>query len=230
MKILAIDTSSGTESIALLEDGSTVGEWLSTRVGLHSRYLVGNIKRFLESLRVELSEIELFAVTTGPGSFTGLRVGISTVKGLSWTLGRAVAGVSTLESLAMNVSPTEATICPLMDARQKELYTALFRYRGRELERLTEDRCVKIESFIEFLEESGREDVILLGDGIEAAEKVIDVGQRRWITLPERFWHVGAHNVGILAWQKGIRESPHRLVPNYIRKSHAEIKKEGGSR
>ncbi len=230
MKILAIDTSSGTESIALLEDGSLVGEWLSARVGLHSRYLVGNTKRFLESMRVELSEVELFAVTTGPGSFTGLRVGISTVKGLSWTLGRAVAGVSTLEALAMNVSHTETIICPLMDARQKEVYTALFRYRGRELERLTEDRTVRIEGLGEFLEEGGREDVILLGDGIEPAREALKGCGKRKLILPERFWYVRAHNVGILAWQKGMKESPYRLVPNYIRKSHAEIKKEGGSR
>ncbi len=225
MKILAIDTSSGSESVALLEDDTLVGEWLSVEVGLHSRYLVGNIKRFLESMRVKLQDIGLFAVTTGPGSFTGLRVGISTVKGLAWTLKRPVAGVSTLSALAMNVPPSEEIICPVVDAKQNELYTALFRYRGGRLERLTEDGNVKVDGFKEFLKERGVERVILLGDGIRVIE-ADSVGT----VLPERFWYVRAHNVGLLAWQRGTGESAHRLVPNYIRKSHAELKKEGASR
>ncbi len=229
MKILAIDTSSGSESVALLEDGRLLGEWLSTDVGLHSRYLVGNVKRFLESQRVGLKEIGLFTVTTGPGSFTGLRVGISTVKGLSWVVGSPVAGVSTLEALAMNVSPVEGVICPLIDAKQKEVYTALFRYRGGELERLTEDRNIKIERLAEFLEDSP-EELILLGDGIKASEGVLTGVNNIKLTMPERFWHVRAHNVGIIAWKRGIKESPHRLVPTYIRKSHAELKKEDASR
>ena len=228
MRILAVDTSAGSESIALVEDGTPVGEWFSTRVGLHSRYLVGNIKRFVESMGVGLGEIELFAVTTGPGSFTGLRVGISTIKGLAWVSGRATAGVSTLEALAMNIGPTERTICPIMDAKQKELYTALFRYRDGRLERLTEDRNIRIDAFGQFLRgvEGG---IILVGDGIgvrpEGLKEKKEVG-----LAPERFWHVRAQCVGLVAWQKGLKYSPHNLVPAYIRKSHAELKKEESSR
>lgn len=139
MKILAIDTSSQSASCAVTEEGKLLGEFFTNVKLTHSQTILPMVENLLEQTRVALPEIGLFAVTDGPGSFTGLRIGLSAVKGMAHALGKGCVGVSTLEALAWNLSGMDAAVCPVLDARCSQVYTALFRSGGDFPERLADD-------------------------------------------------------------------------------------------
>jgi len=121
MKILAIDTSTPSESIALLEDDQLIAELTTCIQKTHAERLLPSIKTLLDNIGTKLEHIDGFALAIGPGSFTGLRIGLSTIKGLAWSLNKKVAGISTLEALAMNLPYSDKPVCPMLDARKKEV-------------------------------------------------------------------------------------------------------------
>ena len=124
--MLAIDTSTTSGSVALFAGDILIAECTVGEVGVHAGWLMGAIAALLDGARVSINDLGLLAFSHGPGSFTGLRIGVSTIKGLAWSAGIPVAGVSTLEALAYNARYSNLPVCPVLDARKKEVYAALY--------------------------------------------------------------------------------------------------------
>ena len=176
MKILAIDTSALVATAALCEDETPIAV-SSQKSGLtHSATMLPIIKNIMDNTGTSIDDIDMFAVSEGPGSFTGIRIGISTVKGLAFGKNKICVGVSTLEAMARTVASfcTDALICPVMDARRNQLYNAIFEYRGGKLLRVTPDRTVMADDLARELE-SGDEndDYILVPTGMIDIDELI---------------------------------------------------------
>lgn len=193
--------------------------------GQHAAWLLPAIKAHLERAGLDISQIDLFAVTTGPGSFTGLRIGISTVKGLAWPLGKKTVGVSTLAALAMNIPYSARIVCPVLDARKNEIYTALYDTAGGHPRAVMNDAAMPIDALCEEISRRGLADsVVFLGSGLEVYSKRIEE------RLPTAHLATGlsmirAVVVGALGYERaGDAVEPSMLSPVYLRKSEAEIK------
>ncbi len=164
MKILAIDSSAKAVSVAITEDKNLLGEFF-VNVGLtHSQTLMPMVEEILKNTRLKISDIDAFAVSTGPGSFTGLRIGIAAIKGLAFADATPCIGVSTLYSMAYNFAGENAVICAVMDARCNQVYNAIFDICDEKITRLTSDRTISIEE-LSFELEKLEKKVILVGDG-----------------------------------------------------------------
>ena len=234
MLILAMETSTLAGSIALLdappEDQGLphiLGEVILNVPATHSERLLPAIDRLLADACLTVRQIQGIALAIGPGSFTGLRIGVSTVKGLAFALGVPVVGVPTLDALAQNLRYAQGLVCPIIDARKKEVYAALFRADGRG--RLTkesddwvlapEDLCARIP-----------EPVIFLGNGIEAYGGVLrERLASRALFAPPEFSFPRAVHVGCLSiprFHKGQTVDLFSFAPTYIRRSEAEIHQE----
>ena len=176
MKILAIDTSALVATAALCEDETPIAV-SSQKSGLtHSATMLPIIKNIMDNTGTSIDDIDMFAVSEGPGSFTGIRIGISTVKGLAFGKNKICVGVSTLEAMARTVASfcTDALICPVMDARRNQLYNAIFEYRGGKLLRVTPDRTVMADDLARELESGeDNDDYILVPTGMIDIDELI---------------------------------------------------------
>jgi tRNA threonylcarbamoyladenosine biosynthesis protein TsaB len=227
MKVLGINTSTIFGSIGLVDTDRVMGEYSLNIPITHSERLMTCIDRLLTDAKVDLGEVEGFSITLGPGSFTGLRIGISTVKGLAFATGRPVVGVSTLHALALNVCDSADEICPILDARKKEVYTARFRAdTPHRMKRLTPDRVISPQDLVREIHGP----VTFLGDGLEVYGGFLKrkLGRRASFVAPELDYVHGAvvARLGIRLIMKGKTLDLARLVPHYIRRSEAEIKRE----
>lgn len=219
MKILSVDTSAVCASVAVTE-GERIISLCSTNAGLtHSRTLLPMIDSALKNSETELSDIDFFACSAGPGSFTGIRIGIAAVKGLADGTGKKCLSVSTLEALAYNLLGQDVIACSVMDARCNQVYCAIFDVCENEVKRLTEDEAIKIDDLKEKL--SGfKKKIVFVGDGAEICEKAL--GYRAAAALT-RFQN-GA-SVGICAFRNFSEEkllSAAELMPVYLRLPQAE--------
>ncbi len=224
MKILALESSAKAASVALCEDEMLIAESYQNCGLTHSRTLMPMCEALLANSGLTLGDVELIACANGPGSFTGLRIGLSTAKGLAWAKGTPCAGVSTLEAMAWNLAGFEGTICCAMDARRKQVYNAIFRAKNGELERLCEDRAISLEEL--FQEEKMRAGgQIIVGDG---AKLCYDYGREQGIPLrlaPEnlRFQHAyGVARAALEQVRAGKVTTGAALAANYLRLSQAE--------
>lgn len=171
MKILAIEASGPVAGCALWEDGTLTAEYSVQYKKKHSQSLVPMLDEMREMIDLDLSGIDFIAVTSGPGSFTGLRIGAATVKGLGLALDKPVLPVPTVDSLACNLYGTDRLICPLMDARRQQVYTGI--YENRDGLNVLHPQCVTaLADIAEELNRLGRE-VIFLGDGVPVNEKAL---------------------------------------------------------
>jgi tRNA threonylcarbamoyladenosine biosynthesis protein TsaB len=168
MRLLAVDTTSTRASIAVLEDTTVRGEREFQTPAGHAQQLLPEIDRLLDSLKWSLGDIEAFAVAVGPGSFTGLRIGIASVEGLSFATGRPVVGVSTLDATAARYPSREGLVAPFLDARREEIFGALFRTHRDpfELETVVDPVCERSEAFLARLKGLPREPILFAGDAI----------------------------------------------------------------
>lgn len=228
MNILALDTSSRAASCAILRDGALAGEFF-INIGLtHSQTAMPMVEKLLEQTMIQLNDIDVFAICTGPGSFTGLRIGISCVKGMAMAANKPCAGVPTLMALAGGVCLFEGYVCPVMDARRGQLYTSLFESAGGRLRRLREDEAISISELGEILRELSSR-VMLVGDGAQLCmEELCEIKSLR--IAPERFLHQRASAVADIAYgmaQKGELTSPGDLAPSYLRLPQAERERLG---
>lgn len=214
MRILAFESSAGPASVALMEDGRIVAEsWQNMRL-THSATLLPMAEDLLKNTGVTLAEIDIFAVAHGPGSFTGLRIGISTVKGLAAALEKPCVGVSTLEAMAAMQPDGDGTLCCVMDARVGQVYNALFDLRDGT--RLCEDRTITLaELGAELHARGGR--VVLCGDGAEIARDAMGVGE---IAAEQLRWQ-RASGVAYAAREKQPISAA-ELTPEYHRLPQAE--------
>jgi len=226
MLILAIDTSSKSASIALLRDSDILSEIVVNLDVNHSLILLPAVDHLLRLSRIEPEEIDLFACTIGPGSFTGLRVGASTVKGLALATGKPIAGVSTLEALAFNITGPETTVCPMLDAKKDQVYTALYR-TGRDyaLEKIVSERVTYVRGFLQFIDEK----VIFVGDGaVKYAGLISEMLPGKSYFASVCHQHVRAAVVGLLGRKKyseGDVLDSVNFAPTYLRVSEAEMKR-----
>ena len=229
--ILAVDTSTTSGSMALVEDGRLVSEWTVGDVGTHADWLMRNIGRMLEGSSVTPEALDVLAVASGPGSFTGLRIGVSTVKGLAWALGKKVVGVSTLKALAMNLLYANGPVCPVLDARKKEVYAALYRPSGDGFEVLLPERAIQPAKLLDEIEELFRAGelsapVYFTGTGLTVYGKAVTERLSEARLAPEPLWHIRASSVARLALEAAASGAvePSALSPVYLRKSEAELK------
>jgi len=223
MRILAVETATLAGSAALLEDGQVIGATSLEIPVTHSERLMAMVDRLLHECARDIEKMDALAVSIGPGSFTGLRVGIATVKGLALTLGLPVAPVPTLDALASNLPFADATVCPLLDARKGEVYCSLYRWRGDRMERLSEYLASSPQAAAARLTPP----VIVIGDGVPACRPFLarlGPGVRE---APASHAAPAAAVVGLLG--SSILASGHAvagdaLQPLYLRASEAELK------
>ena len=222
MKILAIDTSAIVATVAVTEDTKPLAQYTINNGNTHSETLLPMIESVLKSLSLEVSDIDLFALSAGPGSFTGVRIGAATIKGLSFDSGKPCAEVSTLEALAQNLVLYKGLICPVMNARRSQVYTALFRSDGKELIRLMPDSAIAISELDEILAKYG-EPIALVGDGYEITEK--DLKSTSIIYVPKAQRMQSALSVASVAYKHYLNDDicdDRSLSVNYLRPSQAE--------
>lgn len=220
MLILAFESSAKAASVALCEGNSLISQYTQNSGLTHSRTLLPMAEDLLKNAEKSISDIDLFAVAHGPGSFTGIRIGVSTVKGLAWAAGKPCTGVSTLEAMAWHGVAAGGYICPVMDARRNQVYNALFKITDGKPVRLCEDRAVALS---ELAEDVKRLDapVFLVGDGAGiTADHLISEGLS-CIIAPENLCWQSAWGVAMAALDKkpGNADS---LLPVYLRLSQAE--------
>ncbi|RGX56088.1 MULTISPECIES: tRNA (adenosine(37)-N6)-threonylcarbamoyltransferase complex dimerization subunit type 1 TsaB [Anaerotruncus] len=224
MKILALDTSSQSASCAILEDDKLLGEFYGNVNLTHSQTIMPMVESLLTQTRVALSEIGLFAVTEGPGSFTGLRIGLSAVKGMAHALEKPCAGVSTLEALAWNLCGPDCVVAPVLDARCSQVYTALFRWKDGVLIRLAPDEAITIKELSTRLKNLGT-CVLLVGDGAKMCYTILkdELPGLGLVSPAARFTR--AASVALAAQRiaaRGGTVAPDALAPAYLRLPQAE--------
>ena len=234
MKIMGFDTAAKTASVAITEDGNLLSEFYLDSGFTHSETVLPMAKSLLEAVRMEPSDIDLFAVNVGPGSFTGLRIGIAAVKAMAMSLNKPCVGVSTLEALAKNVSDRKAVICSAMDARCDQVYAAFFESDGAKLLRKTEDSTLKTEALFDEIKklfaESG-EKLLMVGDGAMIMQKKF--GDEFFCAAPKQLLLGHGYGVCLAAEEyikKGEITDAAGLVPNYLKLAQAEkekLEKEG---
>ena len=215
MLILAFESSAKAAGTALVKDGALIASYTQCTALTHSRTLLPMAEDMLKNTEYKLSDVDLIACAKGPGSFTGIRIGVATVKGLAWASGKPVAGVSTLESMAWNGLAAGGKICCCMDARRGQIYNALFEIKGGRPERLCEDRAIALED-IEF-----ENNMFLVGDGAELTARFLDSKGIKYRLAPENLRMQSAWGVAMAA----MSEQPcsgEELLPVYLRLSQAE--------
>ncbi len=234
MRVLAIDTATNAASVAVVEDDRLLGEYTINNQKKHSQLIMGLMESLLKDLSLTVKDIDLFAVANGPGSFTGLRIGVAAIKALAHSTDKPVVGVSTLEALAYSIPCCEHIIVPIMDARRNSVYTASYIWDDgfralSDIEAMTIDECIN--DCGELLE------VMFTGDGVEVYRDYISerLGERAFFA-PGAFCQTRASSVAMLAMQKakkGETDTYLSLQPMYLKKSQAEreyderIKKQG---
>jgi len=225
VKILAIDTSSIVATCAIMDDDKLVGEYILNQKRTHSQKIMPMIKELLDSCNLELDDIDLFAAAKGPGSFTGLRIGIATIKGLAHVNNKKVVGIPTIDALAFNVPYCEGIVVPMMDARRDRVYTGIYRWENNGLSIIKEQDVIEVDKLIDILNKQN-EKIVVNGDGATAyKEKLLEGLNNKVIFAPKSCNMARASSLCELAFfkaEKGELESYLTLVPEYLRKSQAE--------
>lgn len=230
MKILAIETATMLGGIALLDDSAGLIAEIRLNVDTtHSERLMTCTDQILKQSNLTMADIDFFALSIGPGSFTGLRIGLSTVKGLSYATGKPVVTVPTLEALALNFPYCKYPVCTMLDARKNEVYAALFRWDGDGFRRLLHESALTVSKLADTIMQHIDDKVVFTGEGTLLYREMISeyLGERAIIASPEQMVPSPAH-VAILGIKKALNgdiSELQGLVPFYIRRSEAELKK-----
>lgn len=225
MNILAIDASGVAGSVAYLKDGKLIGEYYICNKLTHSETIMPMMEHLKELVGMELESLDAIAVTSGPGSFTGLRIGGATAKSIAMALNIPVIGIPTLDVLAHNMTHTPHIVCPIMDARRQQVYTATYAWNHDILEQLSEHEAVEIKVLLERLEKQEK-DIVFVGDGIAVFEKTIkEVLGNRAHFAPSYMMMQRASVLADMAavkYEKGEVEDADSFGLMYLRKSQAE--------
>lgn len=225
MKILALDTSSVVATVAVLEDEKLVGEYTLNHKLTHSQKLIPMIEELMKSCELKPKDIDIFVVSLGPGSFTGLRIGAATIKAMAQALGKPVVGIPTLEALANNLLYSGELICPIIDAQKNLVYSAVYSWQHSEFVELHKQEVYEIEELIKHLQGLGKK-IIFVGDAVEKHREEILSGLGEYAIIPPMAVRMPkAASIGLLALKKakaGEIKGAGDLVPIYMRKSQAE--------
>ena len=221
MKILAIDSCMGTSSVAILEDEKLIALYTVNSGNTHSETLLPMIRDALSTADISPDEIDAYAASYGPGSFTGVRIGVSTIKGLAFGKDKICVEVSTVEALAKNLEGFDGIICPVMNARRGQVYTGIFKNGIR----LMDDSCMMLKDLIPVLE-AYNEDIYFVGDGYDLA---IEANVKNTKETPEPLRYANGYSVGRVAFEKIKNDktvTDSALSVNYLRKPQAERERE----
>lgn len=224
MKILALDTSTNMASIAVMDENMLLGEYSLNQDLSHSENLLPMIKEILDSLNLKINDIDLYGVSIGPGSFTGLRIGVTTVKAFAHLFDKPIVGVSTLEALGFNLAYNNIVV-PMIDARRDRVYTGIYTWENAELVTLMEADALEMDILLEKLD-NNYEKIVVNGNGTLLHRERIE----KKLGSKVRFASIGdnssrATSVGELAlinYNKGQVDNYYTLAPDYLRKSQAE--------
>ena len=220
MLLLAFETSAKAGSVALLRDGVLLGENYQNTGLTHSQTLLCMAETLLQQSGLTPQQVEAVAVAAGPGSFTGVRIGVAAAKGFAWGSQIPCYGTSTLESMALNLGVYEGVVCAVMDARRNQVYNALFKAEKGVLTRICEDRAISLEELAAELEKL-EDPKYLVGDGSILCHKNIP----GLILPPEHRMHQRAAGVALAAMEmmaRGESGDANVMTPNYLRLSQAE--------
>ena len=222
MLILSVDSSASPASVCLFENGKIIADYYLNTGFTHSQTLMAMAESVMKISCKKPEEIDLYAVNSGPGSFTGVRIGVSAVKGMAYAANKPCVSVSTLESMAYNCLGNDCVVCACMDARRSQVYNALFKVNGSIITRLCEDRAISIDDLLPALYEI-TDKIFLVGDG---AHLVADRAENDSIVqAPAKSVFQRASSVALAAEEKygrGEILSSASLMPTYLRLSQAE--------
>lgn len=226
MNILAVDTSALTATVAVMKNGVLVFENNITNALTHSETLMPMIDYALSSVKLSVKDIDLFAVSCGPGSFTGIRIGVSAIKALAYATNKPVYGINTLEALAFNLSVTEnVRVCPIMDARRSQVYNAVYKFTGGKAEIVEAPRALSVEELCEEITEK----TIFTGDGVNVyKDKITQLCGDKALFAPA---HLTLQRAASIAYAASMATEDEYLTPEaleviYLRKSQAERERE----
>ena len=229
MKILAIDSSAQVASVAVLTETTVLAEYSVDYKKTHSQTLLPMIDEVLRMTETAKEDIDAIAVAAGPGSFTGLRIGAATVKGLAMVWNVPVIPVSTVAGLACNLAGTDGLVCPLMDARRRQVYTGVYGFEGSTVVEYVNDACMTIEPLIAKINELGRK-VTFVGDALTVFKEKLESS----VTVPFSFApiHLAKQSAASVGWlglkflAEGKTVTAEEFVPTYLRISQAERERE----
>ena len=224
MLILAFETSAKAASVALTENGKLLGEGYQNTGLTHSQTLMVMAEDVLKQCGKTAQDVQAVAVAEGPGSFTGVRIGVAAAKGFAWGKQIPCCGVSTLEAMAESLGAWQGYVCPVMDARRSQVYNALFKADNGILTRVADDRAIAIKDLAEELKKI-EEPIFLVGDGSILCYNTLTGEIPNLVLPPEHRMHQRAAGVAIVANRMiaaGIAPSGNELTPNYLRLSQAE--------
>ena len=224
MRILAFETSAKAASVALAQDGQLLAESYQNTGLTHSQTLMSMAENLLHTCGCTPQDIDAVAVAAGPGSFTGVRIGVAAAKGFAWARELPCYGVSTLEAMALNLGIHQGYILPVMDARRSQVYTALFHADCGNYTRIREDRAISLQELGEDVQTLS-EPIFLIGDGSLLCYNTLLEAVPNLVCPPEHRMHQRAAGVALAAFQKiaaGEAGDGAALTPNYLRLSQAE--------
>ena len=223
MITLAIDSSSKAATAALIKDGALLGEITLNDKKEHSTILMTLIEDLLKFNKLSISDIDGYVVSKGPGSFTGLRIGMATIKGLSFGSNKPYVSISSLDALAYNVVNFDGIICPVMDALRNSVYTALYKTENNKLKRLTEYDALNLEDLISLLKEKNKK-VIFIGDGVNKYKDYLEENYPNCCFPPAHLNLTRASSLGELGSTllKAGQYDDSNSGPIYLKKSQAE--------
>ena len=229
MKVIGLDSSGLTATVAIVEDDRLVAEYTVNHKKTHSQTLVPMLDEISKMTELDLSTVDAIAVAKGPGSFTGLRIGSATAKGLGLALNIPIVEISTTEGLAYSLFGTDKLIAPIMDARREQVYTGLYEFEDDELKTILPATAEPIEDTVARINETGRA-VIFLGDGVAVfKDKILEL-----IKVPVSFAPAGKRlqsaasiaTLGLKLFKEGKAIPARDHVPDYLRLSQAERERE----
>lgn len=235
MKILAIDTSAKAASVCVAEDGKITGEFFINTALTHSQTLMPMTEQLLKNCGVDIKEIDAVAVNAGPGSFTGVRIGVAAAKGLAFPENLPCVSVSTLESMAYNAYDCDGIVCAVMDARCSQVYNALFRVGSKTVERLTDDRALSLSDLKPELERYADEKILIVGDGAQIVDEFLRNSAFKAVLAQPNIQVQKASSVALAAFkqiEEGNLTTAEELMPVYLRLPHAqrELNKKKGDK
>ncbi|MEG0297067.1 MAG: tRNA (adenosine(37)-N6)-threonylcarbamoyltransferase complex dimerization subunit type 1 TsaB [Clostridium sp.] len=223
MKILSVDSSSTVATCAVVSENGVLGEFTLANKREHSVILMELIQDVLERCSLDINDIDGFVVSKGPGSFTGLRIGMATIKGLSFGSNKPYVSVSTLDALAYSVSHFDGIICPVMDALRDSVYTSIYKGHNCELEQIVEPTAMDLIDLAKFLNEKN-EKVIFIGEGLEKHEAYLKEKVKNAYFAPKHLSLIRSASLGEMGLkllEKGIYDDENSS-PLYIKKPQAE--------
>lgn len=225
MKIFAVDTSGQVAAAAVMENGKLLGEYFLNHKKTHSQKLMPMIDKLMRDLELCPQDIDIFSASSGPGSFTGLRIGITTVKAIAYAAGKPVVSVPTLDALAYNICMERSLVCPIMDARNNQVYTALYKRENRVMANITKYMGIPVNKLVELIKKE-KQNIVFVGDAVDIHGEYLEKELGGMCEFaPGNMLLQRASSVAYAAYLKALNgevENSFEMVPFYLRKSQAE--------